>query len=113
MVLQYGSGHFLLRGALPTQAKLVANVPPSRQERTLNPGLPTCLPVMTVDWIRPLTCTLTLKSGERLATLLDTADLLSSRFQGVIRHDPLEHAITLLLRAAETGTRADREGATD
>ncbi len=67
----------------------------------------------TSGWNRPLTRVLVLKSGERLATLLDTADLLSSRFQGVIRHDPLEHAITLLLRAAETGTRADREGATD
>ncbi len=74
---------------------------------------PEAVTAPTSGWIRPLTCTLTLKSGERLATLLDTADLLSSRFQGVIRHDPLEHAMTLLLRAAETGTRADREGATD
>ena len=31
----------------------------------------------------------------------------------LIRHDPLEQAITLLLRAAETGTRADRKAVTD
>jgi hypothetical protein len=36
---------------------------------------------MTVDWTRPLTRVLTVKSGERLATLLDAADLLSIQFQ--------------------------------
>jgi hypothetical protein len=67
----------------------------------------------TSGWNRPLTRVLTVKSGERLATLLEAADILSSRFQGVIRYGPLEHAITLLLRAAETGTRADHEAAMD
>ena len=64
-------------------------------------------------WMKPLTRTLTLKSGQRLTTLLDAANLLAERFQTVRRYDPLEHAIELLLRAAETGTRADREAATD
>ena len=68
---------------------------------------------MAVDWSRPLTHTLTLKSGRRLVRLLDAADLLAEGFQTVRRYDPLEYAIELLLRAAETGTPADRKAATD
>ena len=63
--------------------------------------------------MKSLTRSLTLKSGRRLTSLLDAADLLAERFQTVRRNDPLEHAIRLLLRAAETGTRADRLTATD
>ena len=64
-------------------------------------------------WSKPLTRTLALRSGQRLLTLLDAADLLAEWFQNATRDDPLEHAVELLLRAAETGTRADREAATD
>jgi hypothetical protein len=64
-----------------------------------------------VDWTRPLTRTITLKSGER--TLHDAAEVISRRFQSVRGDAPLERAIRLLLRAAETGTRADGKAATD
>jgi hypothetical protein len=84
------------------KAELFANVPPSA----------TPPPVM-VDWNRPLTRVLTLKSGEQLRTLHDAAELFTHRFGSVTKSAPLEHAIGLLLRAAETGTRADRKAATD
>jgi hypothetical protein len=64
-------------------------------------------------WSRPLSRTLTLKSGRRLTTLLDATDLLAEQFQTATRNDLLEYAIGLLLRAAETGTLADRRAATD
>jgi hypothetical protein len=48
-----------------------------------------------------------LKSGKRLTRLLDAANLLTERFQTTTRNDPLEHAIALLLRAAETRARAE------
>ena len=38
--------------------------------------------------------------------ILDAADLLAERFQTTTRNDPLEHAIALLLGAAETRARA-------
>ena len=66
-----------------------------------------------VDWNRPLTRTLTRKSGERLRTLHDAAELFSRRFGSVAKSVPLEHAIGLLLRAAKTVMRADRKAATD
>src|SRR5829696_5260948 len=66
-----------------------------------------------VDWSRPLTRVLILKTGERLRTLHDAAELFMRRFQSVLSSAPPEHAIGLLLRAAETGTRADRKAATD
>ena len=71
------------------------------------------MPAGESGWMKPLTRTLTLKSGQRLATLLDAANLLAERFQTVRRNDPLEHAIRLLLRAAETGAREDRKAATE
>jgi hypothetical protein len=64
-----------------------------------------------VDWSRPLTRVLTLKSGKHLTTLLGAADLFARRFQSATRNAPLEHAIRLLLRTAETGTRKDRKAA--
>jgi hypothetical protein len=70
------------------------------------------LPVR-VDWNRPLTRVLVLKTGERLRTLHDAADLFTRRFGSVTKSAPLGHAIRLLLGAAETGTRADRKAATD
>ena len=66
-----------------------------------------------VDWTQPLTRTLILKSGERLRTLHDAAELTTRRFGTVTRDAPLKHAIWLMLRAAETGARADRKAATD
>jgi hypothetical protein len=66
-----------------------------------------------VDWTRPLTHVLILKTGERLHMLHDAADLITRRFGSVTKSAPLEHAIVLLLGAAETGTRADRKAATD
>jgi hypothetical protein len=37
---------------------------------------------MAVDWSRPLTRTLALKSGEQLRTLHDAANLIGLRFGG-------------------------------
>jgi hypothetical protein len=68
---------------------------------------------MAVDWNQPLTRTLILKSGERLKTLHDAAELITRRFGSATKSAPLEHAISLLLRAAETCTRADRKAATN
>jgi hypothetical protein len=65
-----------------------------------------------VDWTQPLTRVFILKTVERLRTLHD-AELITRRFGSVTKSAPLEHAIGLLLRAAETGTRADRKAATD
>ena len=84
------------------KAELFANVPPSA----------TPPPVM-VDWNRPLTRVLILKTGERLRTLHDAAELITRRLGSVTTSAPLGHAIGLLLRAAKTGTRADRKAATD
>jgi hypothetical protein len=52
-----------------------------------------------VDWTRPLTRVLILKTGERLRTLHDAADLITRRFGSVTKSALLEHAIGLLLRA--------------
>lgn len=68
---------------------------------------------MTLDWSRPLTRTLALKSGGELRTLHDVAEGFLRRF-GNVRHDhAVAHAIELMMRAAETGTKADRMAATD
>ena len=66
---------------------------------------------MAVDWNRPLSRVLILKTGERLRTLHDAAELITRRFDSVTNSALLEHAIGLLLRAAETGTQADRKAA--
>lgn len=68
---------------------------------------------MAVDWTLPLTRPLPLKGGRRLRTLWDAAELITRRFGNVTQDAVLEHAIVLLLRAAETGTQADRKAATD
>jgi hypothetical protein len=54
-----------------------------------------------VDWNQPLSRVLILKTGERLRTLHDAAELITRRFGSVTKSAPLEHAIGLLLRAAE------------
>jgi hypothetical protein len=63
-----------------------------------------------VDWNRPLTRVLILKSGEQLRTLDDAASLVSKRCG---HSAAMEHTIARLLRTAETGTRADRTAATE
>jgi hypothetical protein len=50
------------------------------------------------------------RDGERL---VKRAGVGRATTMVLIRHDPLEQAITLLLRAAETGTRADRKAVTE
>ena len=56
-----------------------------------------------VDWTQPLTRTLTLKSGERLLTLHDAADLFTRIFGSVTKSAPLEHAIRLLTARPKPG----------
>ena len=66
-----------------------------------------------VDWNQPLTRTLVLKSGQRLTTLHDAADLFTRPFGSIWRDAPLANAIRLLFRAAETGSPENRKAATD
>ena len=68
---------------------------------------------MAVDWTLPLTRDLTLKSGRQLHTLGDAADLLVDKFASTTKSAPLEHVITLLMRAAGSRTDKDRQAATD
>src|SRR5918995_1828247 len=86
------------------KTECLANTPPLRQERTLNCPLPSS-PLVMVDWTRPLTRVLTLKSGVQLRTLHDAAELITRRFGSVTKSASLEHTIGLLLRVAKTGTR--------
>ena len=66
-----------------------------------------------LDWSWPLAEPLILKSGVQLTTLHDAAEVHVRHF-GNVNHDaPTAHAIDLMMRAAETGTRADRKAATD
>jgi len=51
-----------------------------------------------VDWTQSLTRTLTVKSGERLRTLHDAAELFMRRFGSVTKSAPLGHAISLRRR---------------
>ena len=74
---------------------------------------PALLAWAMADWTRPLSRALTLKSGERLTTLRDAGELCAVRFGNPRQNAPVEQAINLLLQAAETGKRADREAATD
>ena len=71
---------------------------------------------MTADrlrWSWPLARPLILKSGVQLTTLHDAAETLVRQFGNVSHDAPVANAIDLMMRAAETGTRADREAATD
>ncbi len=67
---------------------------------------------MPVDWTRTLTRPLALKSGERLRTLHDATELFTGRVQNIRRDAALEHAMALLLQAAERGRKTDRRAAT-
>jgi hypothetical protein len=75
-----GSDVLFLR-ALTAEGRKFVDQP---RERTINPRLPSSPPVM-VDWNRPLTRVLTLKSGERLRTLHDAAELFTHRFGSVTK----------------------------
>jgi hypothetical protein len=68
---------------------------------------------MARHWSKPLSRVLTLRNGERLETLADCGGLLTSRFGNVLYDEALEHAIVLLMRAAETGRAIHLEAATD
>jgi hypothetical protein len=102
--------------ALPSEGDLKFGdrmSPPRARRRTSNPRLPASPPITAVDWTRPLTCTLTLKTGERLTTLHDAADLFTRPFGSIWRDVPLAHVIRHLFRAAETGSPEDCKAATD
>jgi hypothetical protein len=65
-----------------------------------------------LDWNRPLTRPLKLKSGVRLVTLHDAAEAFARHF-GNTNHDrTVAHAIDRMIRAAETGSQAARKAAT-
>lgn len=65
-------------------------------------------------WSAPLSTPLTLSDGRVLRTLHDVRDVFASdAFRGVTHWPALEHALDLLLRAAETGGEADIQAATD
>lgn len=54
-----------------------------------------------------------LKDGARLETLSDVRALFLDRFSTITHSDPIAYAGELLLRAAETGQRADIAAATE
>ena len=56
--------------------------------RIVNPRLPFSLSAMMVDWNRSLTRVLILKTGERLRTLHDAAELITRRFGSVMKSAP-------------------------
>ena len=65
-------------------------------------------------WNKPLAYDLPLKDGRNLHTLHDARDVfVSGVFAGVAYAPALEHAIELLIRAAETGESDDVTAATD
>jgi len=67
-----------------------------------------------MPWAKPLAYELPLKDGRTLRTLHDARDVFSSGvFSGVTHSPPLEHAIELLIRAAETEEANDVKAATD
>ena len=66
---------------------------------------------MARHWSKNLSKRLALKSGEQLVTLRDAGDCLVQIFGTVIKSAPLEYAGELLIRAAETGKRADIKAA--
>jgi hypothetical protein len=65
-----------------------------------------------MSWNTKLTRTLVLKDGNSLKTLSDACALFVERFSTITHSDPIAYAGELLLRAAETGKRADIEAAT-
>lgn len=65
------------------------------------------------DWSRKLKRRFTLKDGTNVVTLEDAAGAIQDWFKGVTPKDPVQATIARLIRAAETGKRADVEAATE
>ena len=65
------------------------------------------------NWSKPLSRPLRLKDGRELATLGDAADAVAEDIGIVANSAITEHAVELLLRAAETGRANDRRRATE
>ncbi len=76
---------------------------------TLNLGMR----LFSMFWNEKLSRDLVLKDGTTLKTLSDARALLLDRFSSITRSAPLTYAGILLLKAAETGARADIEAATE
>jgi hypothetical protein len=67
-----------------------------------------------MTWSAPLARELLLRDGRVLRTLRDARELFASgAFSGITHSPPLEHAIELLIRAAETGDEDDIAVATN
>jgi hypothetical protein len=67
-----------------------------------------------MPWAKPLAYELPLKDGRTLRTLHDVRDVFASEiFAGATHLPPLECAVDLLMRAAETGEPDDVTNATD
>ena len=58
-----------------------------------------------MNWDRKLPRPIVLKDGRKLVTLKDAGELIGSS-QGVLKDAALEHAIELLMQAAQTGKSA-------
>jgi hypothetical protein len=66
-----------------------------------------------MPWNNKLSRNLKLKDGTVLKSLTDARALFLNRFSNITHSAPLAYAGELLLKAAETGKRADIEAATD
>jgi hypothetical protein len=65
------------------------------------------------DWSAKLTRSLTLKTGDKLVTLADARAALIRYFETVTQSAAVALAIKLVMKAADTGTLADRKAGTD
>jgi hypothetical protein len=65
-----------------------------------------------MPWGKKLARPLALKDGTVIKTLNGARAVILKRFEGVIHSEALAHAGQLLLKAAETGDKADIEAAT-
>jgi hypothetical protein len=66
-----------------------------------------------MPWNKRLSRPLVLKDGKRLQALSDVRAVFLDRFANITHSAPIAHAGELLLKAAETGKRADVEAATE
>jgi hypothetical protein len=69
--------------------------------------------MFAMSWNKKLSRPLVLKGGARLETLSDVRALFLDRFSNIIQSAPIARAGELLLKAAETGKRADIAAATE
>jgi hypothetical protein len=63
-------------------------------------------------WSATLSSSIPLKDGRELVTLSDARACLIRHFDNVVRRAPLAHAIELLMAAADSSKKADRQAAT-